>query len=218
MLGARLGLVSDVYPKDEFDDIPDGGPIGVHRKPSSPWRPVLPFLVVLVVVPLLAWGVASLIQRNVPDEKIEEIIEVVGQSEPQSEEVVEEEVVEEELPDSEIPTAADDGDSADTATDETEEPAEEASGEVNHAASIGVFNASGVSGYAAGVVGDLAAHGFTNAFADNANNWGVGQNTVFYAQDSDKATADAVGAALGYVVVQDATNMGDLNILVLLVG
>lgn len=206
--------MTSVYPKDEFDDIPDGGPIGVHRKPVSPWRPVLPFLVVLVVVPLLAWGVATLIQRNVPDETVDKIIEVTAQSEPQSDEVEEVEV-EEDLPDSDIPTAADDGDETEASA---EEPAEAAEATVNHGASVGVYNASGIGGYAAGIVADLQANGFANAFPDNANNWGVDQNTVFYSQDADKATAEAVAQALGFPVVQDGSHMGDLNVLVLLVN
>ena len=207
--------MSSAYPKDEFDDIQDGGPVGVHRKPSSRWRPVLPFLIVLVVVPLLAWGVASLIQRNVPDEVAEEVIEVIPQSEPQSE-GIEEEVV---LPESEVPTAAPDS------LDEAEQPEEPETNQpdtdipVNYGASIGVFNASGVQGYAANIVGDLAAHGFNNAFADNANNWGVDQNTVFYANDSSLSTAQQIAADLGFgAVVQDPSNMGDLEILVLLVN
>ena len=205
--------MSSAYPKDEFDDIQDGGPVGVHRKPSSRWRPVLPFLVVLVVVPLLAWGVASLIQRNVPDEVVEEIIEVSPQSEPQSEGEKEEVV----LPESDVPTAA--PDSLDE--EEAETPAEQQATDtpVNYSASIGVYNASGVQGYAGDVVSNLAAHGFDNAFADNADNWGVDQNTVFYANDSSLSTAQQVAADLGFgAVVQDPSNMGDLEILVLLVN
>ena len=39
-------------------------PVGSHRRPPSKWRPVLPFLIILAVVPLLAWGFSALLQRG----------------------------------------------------------------------------------------------------------------------------------------------------------
>lgn len=209
---ARVKGVSNAYPKDDFDDIPDGGPVGVHRRPPSAWRPVLPFLIVLLLVPLLAWGVATLIQRNVPEERLEEIIEVVAQSEPQSE-PVEEVVIEE----TDVPSAAPDSFDADE-TEEEVTPEPEPAAPVNHDASIGVFNASGISGYAGQLVDKLANNGFYNAYADNTGNWGVSANTVFYSSPEYAATAEEVAQTIGFnAVVEDAGVASGVDIFVLVV-
>ncbi|MDD9205074.1 hypothetical protein PU560_01175, partial [Georgenia sp. 10Sc9-8] len=50
------------YPEDEFDVAGrNRGPNGAHRTPRPLWRALLPFLVVLVAAPLLAWGLVTLI-------------------------------------------------------------------------------------------------------------------------------------------------------------
>lgn len=213
--------MSNAYPKDDFDDIPDSGPVGVHRKPSSPWLPVMPFLVVLVVVPLLAWGVASLIQRNVPEERLEEIVPVAVQSEAQSEGeevVVEEEVVVPPVPPSDLPTAAPDTLDGDGPA-QNETPATDPDIPVDHDASVGVYNASGVQGLAGQKVDTLTNGGFWNSFAENTNDWGVGQNTVFYPSANYRSTAQAVADLLGIgSVVEDVSVTGDASIFVLLVN
>ena len=55
------------YPEDEFDGADDDGrvPVGVHRAPAPRWRSWLPLLIVIVVVPVLAWGAVTLMGRAV---------------------------------------------------------------------------------------------------------------------------------------------------------
>lgn len=50
------------YDEDEFDVLgADRTPQGVHRAPVSRWRQLLPVLLVIVIVPVLAWvGVSAL--------------------------------------------------------------------------------------------------------------------------------------------------------------
>ena len=45
------------YPRDEFDELAASGPTGAHRAVRPRWRTYLPFLIILIVAPLLAWGV-----------------------------------------------------------------------------------------------------------------------------------------------------------------
>ena len=52
------------YPEDEFDQIGRDLPAGVHRASKSTFSKVLPFLIVLIVMPLLAWGVVGLVKHN----------------------------------------------------------------------------------------------------------------------------------------------------------
>lgn len=209
-----MGTVSSAYPKDDFDNLPKDGPIGVHRKPKSRWQPVLPFLLVVLLVPLLAWGVATLIQRNVPDDAP---VEPVAQSEaqPQSEEAPAQEAIV--VPESDLPTAAPDdpNDGGAAESPETTPPADAA--EVNFQAVIAVLNGTGVPGYAATTVQTLVNAGFVNSWAGNAENWSVDQNTVFYPSADLKPTADAVAQSLGIAnVVEDAGTVGEANLVVLL--
>lgn len=65
MIGARyLGSVSSYhYPEDEFDVGEDDGPVpvGVHRAQVPRWRSWIPLLAILIIVPALGWGVVALI-------------------------------------------------------------------------------------------------------------------------------------------------------------
>ncbi len=215
--------MSETYPKDDFDDIPEGGPTGVHRKATNPWAPVIPFLVVLLVVPLVAWGVATLIQRNVPEE---ELVEILSQSETEVvqsgaqsevvEETVEETVV---VPDSDLPVAAPDDPSAQTSAAEEQvgQTTGETPAEVNYAAPIEVLNGTDISGHAAATADQLISAGFTSTSAANATDWSTDQTTVYYANSSLKATADAVAATLGINhVVEDGAAVGNADVVVLL--
>ena len=49
------------YPADEFDEPNDSVlPAGVHRRPLPAWRNWLPLLLIVVIVPTLAWGALAL--------------------------------------------------------------------------------------------------------------------------------------------------------------
>lgn len=185
--------MSETYPTDEFDDLPEGSPVGVHRKKRNPWAPVIPFLIVLVVVPLLAWGVATLIQRNVPKEELAELVT-------QSEQVVQSggtEIVEEEteviVPESDIPTAAPD----DPSEQVEEPPSTDEQGAIHYDAAIQVLNGTDIAGHAGNVAGVLVGAGFPNASAGNAEGWLADTNTVFYSDPSMLSTAQSVAAAAG---------------------
>lgn len=186
--------MSETYPRDDFDGVPEGNPVGVHRRTRNPWAPVVPFLLVLVLVPLLAWGVATLIQRNVPEA---EVGAAQSQSQPQSQQVqpttdqAQSDVV---IPDSNVPTAAPDDPGA--TPDEPAEPTEP-EGTVDFAAAVTVLNGTTISGYAAEFAGYVTNAGFTNVTATNASTWPTDQNTVFYPSAELRATAEAVAAAAG---------------------
>lgn len=195
--------MSETYPTDDFDQLPQGGPVGVHRRQRSPWAPVLPFLIVLLVVPLLAWGVATLIQRNVPEEEVVEVLsqsEQVVQSGGETTEV--EEQVEVVIPESDVPTAAPDDPSAEQTPSPTT-PTE--TGAVHYDAGVQVLNGTGIAGHAAGVADAVVAAGFANASAANADGWLADENTVFYSDASMLSTAQAVAAAAGIsAIVENA--------------
>lgn len=204
--------MSETYPKDEFDDLPDDTPVGVHRKPRSPWQPVIPFLIVLLVVPLLAWGIASLINRGPSDVAIVETEQSVEQS--PAAEAEDGEGGETILPESNLPTAAPD--------DPNAKPSLSGSGvgdttDVNFDVTVSVLNATGITGYAGTIRDELVAAGFVNAYADNAGQTSTATSTVFYSGPALQATAQAVATATGIGnVVEDPAATGNSDIVVLL--
>jgi hypothetical protein len=48
------------YPQDEFDDLPEESPKGVHRRVPRPWARFVNFVVIIVAFIGLAWGTARL--------------------------------------------------------------------------------------------------------------------------------------------------------------
>jgi hypothetical protein len=49
------------FPPDEFDELPDGSPVGAHRKVPRPWTRVVVFVGVMAISLGLAWGAAQVI-------------------------------------------------------------------------------------------------------------------------------------------------------------
>ncbi|MEZ7897626.1 MAG: LytR C-terminal domain-containing protein [Flaviflexus sp.] len=53
------------YPKDEFDELADSRHMrGSHRKKRSPLRFLIPFGSVIIIAPLLGWGVVELMSQD----------------------------------------------------------------------------------------------------------------------------------------------------------
>ena len=206
--------MSETYPKDDFDGVPEGNPVGVHRRTRNPWAPVVPFLLVLVLVPLIAWGVATLIQRNVPQAEVGGV-----QSQSQSQQAqsatdqAQSDVV---IPESNLPTAA-----PDDPNENPDEPADtpEPEATVDYAASVAVLNGTTISGYAAEFAGYVTTGGFTNVSTGNAATWPTDQNSVFYPSADLRATAEAVAAAAGIAnVVEGGFEEAPGSIVVFLIN
>ncbi len=202
--------MSSTYPEDEFDNPPEDGPTGIHRQPPSRWRPVLPFLVILVVVPLLAWGMTALLQRSgentltgTPQSKPtntqsgETVAPVVPPTDPDEVEILD--------------GLGDDSESSDPATSGGDDA-------VGYDYNIQVLNSSGVAGYAGDVADTLMADGFTDVTAGNTSGWVTTENTVFYSSEEQKSTAEHVAKLLNISNVTEnanATGSGDIVVLLL---
>ncbi|MGV8977940.1 MAG: LytR C-terminal domain-containing protein [Cellulomonas sp.] len=186
-----MSKASYPYPQDEFDAADDhDGPRGVHRSPRTTWSKLWPFLVVLVVFPALAYGLVTWISNS--DTGLSGAIHGLGATGTSD-------------------TAADGAtaQSTDAATAAATTPATEAPvvpappapPAADLAAPVTIINAANVSGLAATEAKKLQAGGFTKVTATNGSGTGVKATTVFYATDSQKATADAVAQLLGITTV-----------------
>lgn len=173
------------YPDDEFDVLgADRTPQGVHRTPRPFWRYVLPFVVVLVLAPTLAYfGVGYLSGLG---------------SGPATATTT-------------APAAAD-ADETEPPADEPTEPADEVTPEPTETPTptpteeapvvlrdtrIFVLNGSGSSGWGAGAADRLTADGFTSVVADDYSSRQPRASTVFYNNPELADTAIQVATVLG---------------------
>lgn len=51
-----MTVSEDRYQEDEFDRQASHYPVGMHRQTKPRWKEVLPFIIIIVVVPLVAWA------------------------------------------------------------------------------------------------------------------------------------------------------------------
>lgn len=199
------------YPEDEFDRAAEGVPEGVHRAPEPWWRGLLPYLVVIVAVPLVAWaGVALLSKMGATNPTAPTTPSAVAPA---------------------VPTQpAADGATAQapeetTAPAETQappaEPTEEAAPAeepADRSINVVVYNATDVAGLAGGAADKAKAAGYTNAAAKNFEGTAPSENTVYYAGEANAAEAKEVAAALGITaVVDDAAAAQSAPVVVVLV-
>ena len=189
------------YPEDEFDAAEDlDGPRGVHRAPRPRWRALLPFAIVLVVFAGLGAGVLQYLSNadvSLPAG--------LGSGESAGDDTAE----------GEGDAAAGDGTATDGAAEEPEatEPVAPAP---DLAAAVTVFNAAKVSGLASETAARLTAAGYTAVATGNHDGAGVDGTTVFYADEPQRVTAEAVAAALGITKVQVSASEAAEGIAVVL--
>ncbi|PKY66020.1 LytR family transcriptional regulator [Schaalia turicensis] len=199
--------MSSVNPRDEFDVAGEDMPVGMHRPQPSKWKSVWPFLVILIIVPLLAWGASSLLTNRPTSSNT--TVAPTGQSEAQSAQST---------PETTQSAPAEQAESAQsepvTEPESTPTPANEPIVDTN--VKISVLNGTGRNGLAARTAEELTAAGFAGATTGNATGWTTEDSTVYYQDPNLEASARAVGEAVGITNVQQSNNIGDSDIVVLL--
>lgn len=169
------------YPPDEFDAPPDpDAPRGVHRAPRSAWSRWWPFLAVVVIVPLVAWGAVTLLaQRG----QLPDIPGVAGTSDEQT---------------TAPPTDAA-GEQPTAGTTTSAPPAEattSAAPQPDLSVPVSVLNGAKINGLAKKISDQLAAAGFTAVTAGNTSESTPAASTVFYGSDDLAATAQLVASTI----------------------
>ncbi len=191
------------YPEDEFDTLgADRVPQGVHRTPVPRWRRLLPFVVVLLVAPTLAYlGVSYLANQGSPSSS--ETSAAVATTEPTPSETADEGTPTEE------PSAA----PSETEPTPTETPTEDA--DIQRGAAVFILNGAGVAGLAGQATGKLEADGFTDVTpADYASSVPTA-STVYYNNPDLQATAEQVGTLLGITALRELATATDSIAVVL---
>lgn len=193
------------YPEDEFDTLgADRTPQGVHRAPLPRWRQLLPFLIVLVLAPTLAFFAVRALSG--------------GDDPPPGGETT---TTQDASPDPEDTT---DGGTGEEATSDeggddpsSEEPtSEEPTLDVDYSTQIWVLNGSGVSGLAADAVTELESLGWEDT---NAADYGRAQptaTTIFYDNADQLDEAEAVADQLGIDTLVESSSAADGDIVIVL--
>lgn len=187
------------YPPDEFDAAAVGGPQGVHRRPRSSWSRWWPFLLVLVVVPVLAYAAVTLASGGNPLSSGDD------SSTPASTASAPAESAEPEA--SSSPTAS-------AEPEATEEPLPA----TDLGRTVDVQNSTSTSGLASSAKAVLDAAGFTDVGSGNYPGAAPAASVVYYSTAEDLGTATAVADALGIAVVEESAAEAADGILVVLAG
>ena len=169
------------YPPDEFDAPPDpDAPRGVHRAPRSAWSRWWPFLAVIVVVPLVAWGAVTLLAQggHLPD--------LPGAGASQTQDAVT----------GPTDAASTQPTGGGQATTPAAAPTTPAAQQAVLSTPVSVLNGAKIPGLAAQVGNKLTAAGFTKVTTGNTTATTPAASTVFYGSDALKATAELVGQTI----------------------
>ncbi|MCC2313815.1 LytR C-terminal domain-containing protein [Cellulomonas xiejunii] len=191
------------YPEDEFDAISPDAPTGVHRAPRSAWSRWWPFVVVLVVVPVIAYGAVAYLSRT------GDLPLAGGSSQEQEAPAVPPE-----------DAAAGEGTGEEPPADaEPEQPATEEppAPEPDLATPVSVLNGARVSGLAGRVAEELQGVGFTAVFPDNASGSLPSASTVFITSEDLRPTAELVASTVGIPAIEVAPQQAGGGITVVLV-
>lgn len=187
------------YPPDEFDASPGpDAPRGVHRAPRSAWSRWWPFVAVVVIVPLVAWGAVTYLagRGQLPD--------IPGVASTASSQGA-----------GQTPTdSAQPSGGATAATPSA--PSSTPAPPTDLTAPVSVLNGSKINGLAKKVADQLTAAGFAKVTAGNASGATPTASTVFYGNASLKATAELVAKTIKVAAVEQSTTEAPSGITVVL--
>lgn len=199
------------YPEDEFDIAARSrGPKGVHRQAEGAFRRLLPFLVVIVAAPLLAWGLLSLLNQDddgAPVATPSPTAAATGQATGQATATGEPTPTPTPTP-SATPEATESPEPTPSPTGEAEEA-------VEFATPVAVLNGAGVAGIAGRTADRLAEAGFTAVTPGNYANAQPTATTIFYNNAELAGTAQAIGAELGIDLLVELASATDSVVVVL---
>lgn len=195
------------YPADEFDAADArGGPRGVHRAPRSRRSRILPFVVVIVLFPLLAYGLVTWLSdwEGLPTSAAPES---TAEEQPEGEGGATDPATE--------PPATDPATDPATEAPPTAEP-EPPAPVADFAAPVVVYNSTSRSGLAGGAAERVEDAGFTSVTADDWPGDDPEASVVFYATPADVATAQLVASTLGIGPVQESAEQAPEGVVVVL--
>ncbi|MFC8733901.1 LytR C-terminal domain-containing protein [Luteimicrobium sp. NPDC057192] len=195
------------YPPDEFDDVPEDAPTGVHRVPRSPWRKVVPFVVVAVVFAVVAYGAVTIASNLLGSDGASATDKTTSASKDSTKSTPK-------ATTKPKPTKSADA----SGSDDTSGADDTSSADVDHATAVAVKNGAGITGLAAKAATTLEGDGFTKVTPGDYTGTKLADSVVYYVDSKDEATAKAVGSSLGISDVEQVSALkGGAPIIAVLV-
>ncbi|GAB2605391.1 LytR C-terminal domain-containing protein [Pseudactinotalea suaedae] len=190
------------YPEDEFDALgADRTPQGVHRAPLPRWRQLLPFIIVLILAPTLAFVAVQALSGggDDPSPTADTTTEPATDGEPTTE-----------------PTEAPTEEPTEGETTTEEQTSEEPAADLDRSIQVWVLNGSGVGGLAAETQAFLTEDGWEDV---NAADYGRPQpsgTTLFYDNADQLDEAEALGDLLGITNLVESSSAADGDLVLVL--
>ncbi|WP_163543732.1 LytR C-terminal domain-containing protein [Occultella kanbiaonis] len=189
------------YPhsEDEFDALgADRTPQGVHRAQQSRWRAFLPFILVIILAPTLAFGAVRLLSGGFG-----------GGDDPTGAPTT--------TADAGEPTPTDGTTEEPPATEEpTVDPTTDEPADLDQALSVYVLNGAGISGLAGEAAEVLTQDGWTTVTPDNYSRELPTASAVFYTSADMAEEAAAVGELLAVTDLIEDSSAASNGIVVVL--
>lgn len=211
------------YDEDEFDVLgADRTPQGVHRAPVPRWRQLLPFAVVIVLAPLLAWVGVSALSGDFGADDNDDPPAVTQPEDPEDEATdPEDEATEDDEATDPEDEATDPEDEATEPEDEATEDDEDDDNDIDEAdldrnVPVLIMNGTATVGLAGSAAEALGNEGWTNL---NTADYGQAQPTVttLYYHDATLAEeAEAVAADLGITETVESASAASQGVVIVL--
>lgn len=197
------------YDEDEFDALgADRVPVGVHRRPVPWWRHAMPFVVVLILAPVLAFTVVQVWSQGNDPSGAPSL--TAGATDTTGEETA---------------TGADGtdegtGEETEEATDDaSESPTEEETtptDDLDRDLGVWVLNGAGVSGLATETTTRLQDDGWTNVVADDYSYRLPTNSAIFYTTADMADEAEAIGEELGITALYEDADAASNGVVIVL--
>lgn len=192
------------YDEDEFDALgADRVPVGVHRRPVPWWRHAMPFVVVLILAPLLAFGVVQLWSQEAGPNSDPTPTAGADESGDGTE--------------GEPSDEATDEDGA--ATDESESPEDEETtpeDDLDRDLGVWVLNGSATVGLAGEAATQLDEDDWTNVETSDYSYELPTETTIFYTTADMADEAEAIGEALGISALSEDAEAASNGVVIVL--
>lgn len=193
------------YDEDEFDALgADRVPVGVHRRPVPWWRHAMPFVVVLILAPVLAFGVVQLWSQEAgPSSDPTPTAEAGTSGDGTGEEPTDE--------------TTDEGD--DATTDESESPEDEETtpeDDLERDLGVWVLNGSATVGLAGEVAAQLDEGDWTNVETSDYSYELPTESAIFYTTADMADEAEAIGEELGISALYEDPEAASNGVVIVL--
>ena len=191
------------YPADEFDEPNDSVlPAGVHRRPLPAWRNWLPLLLIVVIVPALAWGALALFK--VAGGTNSSVATSIATKMASNKTTAKAKASASAAPKSHAPVVT------------TQAPTPTPTQSIDHTVGITVHNGTNTAGLAARAGSTLEGAGFTAVTVSPGvySEATPTDSTVYYASEDQEPVAKAVAKELGISNVELSAEQASSNPIV----